>query len=145
MFGWLKKDPEIERVVARLSAQLEKTEDWEPHDGKVKHRLYNIVVNRRAITSPDHAWIPFRWRRTIERQIRAIYREAEVTKLNFMYDVIDGKYPYYVAYADKETRDWLKENATEDQYMIIENGLHGNGLYFIDAELAMGYKLMFEN
>ncbi len=148
MFSLTKKDPEVERVVARLSEQLSKTEEWEPYDsGSVTHRIHNITTSKNSITSPDHAWIPSHWKRTIKRQIRAIYRAAEVSKLQFMYDVIDGeKYPYFVhSYKiNRDLRDWLEENATKDQYVIMENCSRRNGLYIKDPELAMGVKLTFE-
>lgn len=147
MFGWFEKDPEIERVVARLSEQLEKVENWiiNDEDGSVKHRIHNIVTTKNAILSPDHVWLPFRWKRIIGRQLRAIYRVDEVDKLNFMYDVIDGKYSYYVSAITKDLLDWLKENATKDQYMIVEKNRRRRGIYIKDPELAMGYKLTFED
>ena len=149
MFDWSNKDPEVERVVARLSEQLSKTEEWKPHDsGSVTHRIHNITASKDSITAPDHAWIPSRWKRTIKRHIRAIYRADEVSKLQFMYDVIDGeKYPYFVHSFNisKEIKEWLEENSTADQYMIIGNSSQRNGLYIKDPELAMGYKLTFEN
>jgi len=152
MFDWFKKDPEVDRVVAKLSEQLKRVEDWKPSDSHnsvfVKHRFYNIITSKNSITCPDAVLIPFRWRGTIKKQITAVYRKAEVKKLHFVHDIINGKYPYYIDIYDvtKEMLDWLKENATEDQYMYISGrGSSRAGLYFIDAELAMGYKLTFEN
>ncbi len=154
MFGWFKKDLEVERVVAKLSEQLAKVEDWRPYDGHnhifVKHRFYNIITSKHSITSPDSVSIPFRWKGIIKKQITAVCRKAEVKKLHYVHDIIDGKYPYYIDSCNVSTEilDWLKENAPEDQYMHISG--HGistsrAGLYFIDAELAMAYKLVFEN
>lgn len=147
MFGLFKKDPEVERVMIRLTEQLEKVENWTVNtDESIIHDSYNIVLNRNAILSPDHIWIPFRWKKIIKKRVQAVYRIAEIDKLHFMYDVIDGKYPYYVSTVGNELSNWLKENATEDQYMIISDPtIRQSGLYIKDPELAMGYKLTFEN
>jgi len=144
MFGIFKKDPEIERIVARLYEQLDDIEDWYPiDDEKIKHRLYNISISQRHIQNPNHVWIPSRWRRMINKKIKQIYRRQEVDELCFIYDVIDGKYPYYIYQPSDEQKEWLEENAKSSDYMIIDGYSSQSGLYFIDAEIAMAFKIVF--
>jgi len=139
MFGLFKEDPEKLRVAKKLSEQLDNEDDWEVSssgDGYVSHKIHNIQVNYDRVHNPEHMWMPSSYKRIIKKKIRKIYRNHELEKLGFVYDYLDGKYPITIHGITDELRAWLKDNATEDQY--IERG---NYIYISDETLAMGYKL----
>ncbi len=140
MFGLMKeKDPEIERVVKRLSEKLDNIDEWEVDRAGVAHKTYNLETTKHWITNPENVKIPRYWGKIIQKQISIIHREREKEKLGFVYDILDDKYPYQRHGVADEYLDWLKENAAEDQYVI-----RGYYIYFSDETLAMGFKLKFD-
>lgn len=141
MFGIFdKKDSEVERVVERLSKKLENFDEWNVNGIGVIHKSYNLKVSKYWISEPESVQIPRRWRKIVKKQIMIIHREHEKEMLGFVYDVLDDKYPYqsYPNYVRDIERDWLLENAKEDQYVV-----RGNYVYFSDETLAMAFKLQF--
>lgn len=140
MFGLMKeKDPEVERVVKRLSERLDNIDEWKVDRTGVQHKIYNLETTRHWISSPENIRIPKHWGRIIKKQIDIIHREEEKEKLEFVYDLLNDKYPYQSHGIADEYLDWLKENASTDQYVI-----RGYYIYFSDDTLAMGFKLKFD-
>ena len=140
-----KKDPEVVRVLDRLAERLKNLDEWETNSSDsdfIDHKDFNIVVSKTKLSEPQHTWIPFRYwrhRRIIKDTIEKVYRRRQVERLNFAYDVIDGKYPYQMREGMNDTKQaWLDENAKEGEYV-----LHGYWIYFADEALAMAYKLQF--
>lgn len=139
MFDIFKGDPEKLRIAEKLSEQLDNIDDWEESDsGHVKHKIHNIKVRVDKISNPEHMWIPFWWKRTIRKKIQKIHRKHEIESLSFIYDNLDGKYYLHLYRLSDEQIAWLKENATEDQY-VVRNGI----IYISDDTLAMAYKLQW--
>ncbi len=140
MFGLTReKDPAIERVVERLSKRLNNVDEWEVDGVGVQHKSYNLSTGTHWIHKPEDVKIPRHWMKTIKGQIAIIHRNAEVDKLGFVYDVVNGKYPYQKHGIADEYVGWLKENASDDQYVI-----RGYYIYISDDTLAMGFKLQFD-
>ena len=140
MFDLFKKpDPEVERVVEKLLEKLMNIDDWQPTGSNldVCHKRYNIVANKYRIDAPSHVWIPFRWRKRIRHQIDIIHRIAEVDRLHFIHDVINGDYPLQLRHVNSEQKEWLEENSTGDNQYMDWN----YWLYISDEALAVAFKL----
>ena len=146
MFGLFKKDPEVIRILDRLVDRLKNTDEWETtNDHKydyIRHKDFNIKVAKHIISEPKQVFIYLRYwsqRKFIKTAIKKVYRHHEVSNLNFVYDIIDGKYPYQESIQlNDEQLKWLDENSKEGDY-IYKLGW----MYFIDEALAMAFKLRF--
>ena len=140
----LPVDPEKERVMAVLLERLDKHEDWElnaPHE--LRHKEFNIQIDNwcHLIEKPESMRIPFRWRSHVADHFKIIRRMKEVNKLQFIHDVVSGKYVYqrYIGFKNQEYESWLKENGSVSEYIIREHWL-----YISDETLAMAFKLTFD-
>lgn len=139
VIDYFKGDPEKIRIAEKLLEQLDNIDDWQTSDNEyVSHKTYNITARWDKITAPEFIWIPVWQRHSIKKKIRKIQRKYEIEKLNFIYDNLDGIYALHIFGISDEQRAWLKENATEDQY--IERA---RVIYISDDALAMGYKLQW--
>ena len=141
-----KKDPEVIKVLDALIKNLKELDKWKPGDGstKVEHRAWNIEFNKDSIRKPEYVDIKWRYwnqRKSLKKSITAIYRKAELNKLGFINDVINGVYEHHWHEPlSDEKREWLNENSSGNGDYIY----YDYWIYFKDDTLAMAYKLRFE-
>ncbi len=145
MFGLFKKDPEVVKVLDRLIERLKNLDEWRTTDNGdiISHTDFNIRVSKKKLSQPEHIWIYLRYwrhRKIIKNTVAKVYRRSEVSRFNFAFDVIDGKYPYQedMYNMNDNQKAWLDDNAQEDEYVY-----KGRWLYFADEALAMAFKLRF--
>lgn len=133
----LQKKEKIDIICKDLLEKLSNIKDWKKTSNTgVTHRDYNLEVFEHLITRPKRVKIPRKWRREIRQKIKKIYHHYRMESLGFLHDVILDKYPLHVWFTGDEKIKWLKENAKEGDYIVI------NRWYYIKNEsLAVAYKL----
>ncbi len=133
----LEKKEKIDVICRDLLEKLSKTDDWKKssNDGVV-HKHYNLEVLEHLILRPERVRIPRKWRKRIRQKIRKIYHLYQMKSLAFLHDIILDKYPLHVHIYDDEKREWVKENAKEDDYIVIDRWY-----YFENESIAVAYKL----
>ena len=133
----LQEKEKIDAICKDLIEKLSKVEHWEitSSDG-VAHKDYNLEVFEHLITRPKRVRIPRKWRRKIRYRIEKIYHCYEMESLGFLHDVILDKYPLHVWITSNERRQWVKENAKEDDYIAFDHWY-----YFKNESIAVAFKL----
>jgi len=135
----LEKKEKIDIICNDLLEKLSNIKDWKKignDNNGVTHKDYNLDVYEHRITSPKNIIIPRKWRKRIRFQIEKIYHHYEMESLSFLHDVILDKYPLHVRITDGEQREWIKENANENDYITTDYWY-----YFKNEEIAVAYKL----
>ncbi len=133
----LEKKQKIDAICRDLLEKLSNTTDWKTasNDG-VAHKNYNIEVYEHLIIRPKRVRIPRKWRKRIRQKIKKIYHRYRMESLAFLHDVILDKYPLQIWISDDEKKEWVKENAKEDDYIVIDYWY-----YFENESIAVAYKL----
>ena len=132
----LQEKEKVDAICKDLLEKLSKIEDWERTSSGVVHKHYNLEVFERLITKPKRVRIPRKWRGKIRHRIKKIYHRHQMESLGFLHDVILDKYPLHVWITSDEKREWVKENAKEDDYIAFDYWY-----YFKNESIAVAFKL----
>lgn len=133
----LEKKQKIDAICKDLLEKLDNTTDWKTAGNNgVTHKDYNIEVYEHLILRPERVRIPRKWKKKIRQKLKKIYHHFRMQELCFLHDVILGKYSLHVWITDDEKKEWLKENAKEDDYIVV-----GYWYYFKNESIAVAYKL----
>ena len=149
------RDPQTERNVTALRERLLDTDAWSvcgsEDNWRVRHKTDHIEVGPWCVAEPEYMRIPFRWRTVIKHYCKKVYALRDERRMDFLYDVLSGKYCYQVDLTDfsTQTRDeihnWLEtefpDAKIEGQYT---EGRKDKWLYIADESMAVAFKLRFE-
>lgn len=132
----LERKEKIDAICEDLLKKLDKIADWKKDGGGVRHRDYNLEVYEHVIIRPKRVKIPRKWRKKMRQKIKKIYHHHQMDVLGFLHDIIVDRYPLHAWIGSEEQREWIKENAKEDDYVIIDRWC-----YFKNESIAVAYKL----
>jgi len=112
--GWFEVDEEkeekVDKIIKSLLIELDKVDRWDGTSGRVYHKEYDFNVDKDDINKPHPVSIPSRWKKEIARKLEAIGRYNQLDKLDFVYDVLNHKYPIHIKNLSDEQLAWCKEN-----------------------------------